>query len=125
GGSIHMEEPIIDFESTNGIRFRAYARHLPVLRRILFEAKDYKRMPGHILFSNGQLNYILARKTVEELLPVMDKLIENYAQQISEVETKIEEAFSSHPNLARKAGCVFCGSSTPYTRCCGKRSKNN
>ncbi|MEK9186282.1 MAG: hypothetical protein AAB885_01715, partial [Patescibacteria group bacterium] len=46
GGSIHMEEPIIDFESTNGIQFRAYARHLPILGRILFAAKDYTRMPG-------------------------------------------------------------------------------
>ncbi len=124
GGAVYLKEPLVDFEA-NGTKFTAYARHLPIFLEVLSNAASSQRFPGRILLAGRIFNYILAVKTRDEMLPLMQKLIQDYAGQIDEAERKIEAVFSGHPNLARKATCVFCGSNKPYSQCCGSKRITN
>lgn len=125
GGAVFKSELQVEFEA-NGVRFGAYARHLPAILAELQFAKEPKGIPGHFILGGFLWRTVISQKTRDAAEEEVGKLIRKYHREIAAAERAMDEVFrGSSEKLVRKARCIYCGSGQPYVECCGNATANN
>lgn len=124
GGAIFKNELQVEFEA-NGVKFGAYARHLPTLLWELQSLKELKNLPQHFLLSGFMFNTIISSATRDAAEKEVESLVKKHIREIGEVERAMNEVFRSNKeSMVRKANCILCGSERSYVECCGSPTAN-
>lgn len=124
GGAIFRNELQAEFES-NGVKFGAYARHLPTLLSALKNVKESREIPGHFVLGGFTLCTVISSATRDAAEKEVESLVGKHIHDIGEAERAMNEIFCSNKeSMVRKANCILCGSERSYVECCGSPTAN-
>lgn len=118
GGAIRNEEPWVGWEA-NGCKMKTRVTHLPFTLEVFRNSKLDKKLPGCVTFGGFCRSYVIAHKTVQDSIEVMERLLRGTESLRQELEMDFQKTFNEIPRAAsvRRCGCL---SGLQYADCCGK-----
>jgi hypothetical protein len=120
GGMMMIGEPDVAWEA-NGCKFETPMRQVRDLlelfkRRILKPVEAFPSCGG---FGGFHRKYFFALKTMQDSIPLLEKLADESDKKVEEIEKKLQAALNACPNAVSVRPCS-CASGRQYGDCCGK-----